>query len=74
MATLNGNIFREAKQLLATKPIEEMSYEEVLTVKAAMISLDILPEFNDMSTDEGLGELARLFDARHPSSHCRLSN
>lgn len=59
---LNGNIFREAKELLDTKPIEEMTQEEVTIVKAATIPLNILPEFNDMTTDEGLEELARLFD------------
>ena len=62
MATLNGNIFKQAKQLLKTKPIEEMTEVEVLTVKAATIPLKILPDFNGMTTDEGLGELARLFD------------
>lgn len=59
------NIFRQAKRLLDTKPIEEMGYEEVLTVKAALIPLDILPEFNDMTTDEGLEDLSRLFDGAY---------
>jgi len=60
MMTLNGNIFRQAKELLHTKPIKEMAKEEVLTVKAATIPLDILPEFNDMTIDEGLEELVHL--------------
>lgn len=62
MDMLNGNIFREAKQLLRDKPILEMNGEEVLTVKAAMIPLDILPQFNDKTVDEGLEELAKIFD------------
>lgn len=62
----NNNIFREAKQLLATKAINEMNQEEVLTVKAAMIPLTILPQFNDMTPDEGLEDLARLFEKAMP--------
>ena len=62
MATLNGNIFRAAKELPKTKPVLEMNGEEVLTVKAAMIPLDILPQFNDKTIDEGLEELAKIFD------------
>lgn len=60
--TMPENIFREAKQLLNTTLVSEMSYEEVLTVKAAVIPLNILPQFNDMTTDEGLEELAQLFE------------
>lgn len=56
------NIFKQAKQLLDTKPVEEMNYEEVLTVKTAMIPLNILPEFNDINIDEGLEKLAKLLD------------
>ncbi|GAI95865.1 unnamed protein product [marine sediment metagenome] len=57
-----ANIFREAKQLLETKSILEMTQEEVLTVNAAQIPLDILPEFNHMTTLEGLEVLARLLE------------
>lgn len=59
---LNGNIFRRAKQLLRDKSIFEMNEEEVLTVKAAQIPLDILPQFNDKTVDEGLEELAQIYD------------
>ena len=58
----NNNPFRQAQQLLKTKPIGEMDYEEVLTVRDAVMPLTILPDFNDMTTDEGLEELAQLFD------------
>lgn len=58
---LNNNIFRQAKELLQAKSIDEMTQEEVLTIKAATIPLDILPEFSDMTTEEGLEYLARLF-------------
>lgn len=61
----NNNIFREAKQLLATKPVEEMTQEEVTTVKAATIPLDILPEFDDLTILEGLEELAKIFEEKH---------
>jgi len=59
---LNGNIFREAKELLKTKPPEAMTQEEVLTVKSATIPLDILPELSDLTTLDGLEELAKMFD------------
>ncbi|GAI66364.1 unnamed protein product [marine sediment metagenome] len=59
---LNGNIFQQASQLLKNKPIEEMTQEEVLTVKAAKIPLDILPELSDLTTLDGLEELAKMFD------------
>lgn len=65
MTMLNGNIFRQAKELLHTKRVWEMTAEEVLTVKAAQIPLDILPEFSDKTTDEGLEELAWLFEEAH---------
>ncbi|MBU1173099.1 MAG: hypothetical protein KKD44_26345 [Proteobacteria bacterium] len=60
------NIFREAKQLLATKTVLTMTENEVQTVKAATIPLNLLPQFNDMTTDEGLDYLARLFDEQYP--------
>ena len=56
------NIFREAKQLLRDKPISEMDEEELHIVNAATIPLNILPEFNDMTMDEGLEELAKMAD------------
>lgn len=59
------NIFKQAKELLNTKPPEEMSYEEVLTVKAALIPLTSLPQFNDMPIDEGLEYLSRLFEEKY---------
>ncbi len=62
MATANGNLFRQAQKLLKNKPIDEMTQGEVLTVKAATIPLTILPEFNDVTTDEGLEELAKMVE------------
>lgn len=59
---LNGNIFREARQLLQDKTILEMNGEELITVKAALIPLNILPEFNDKTIYEGLEELAKIWD------------
>lgn len=35
---LNGNIYREAKQLLRNKNILEMNGEELITVKAALLT------------------------------------
>ena len=67
MATLNGNIFREAKKLLQDKPILEMNQEELTTVKAALIPLNILAEFNDKTIDEGLEELAKMVDEANGS-------
>lgn len=59
---LNGNVFREAKDLLRDKNIFELNEEELTTVKPALIPLDILPEFNDKTTDQGLEELAKIWD------------
>lgn len=56
------NIFREAKQLLNTKSPEEMSYEEVLTVKAAMIPINLLHQFENRTILEGLEDLAKIFN------------
>lgn len=59
---LDGNIFREARQLLQDKPMLVMNGEELITVKAAMIPLNILPQFNDIPIDEGLEKLAKMWD------------
>lgn len=59
---LNGNIFREAKELLKAKPMMYMDGEELITVKTALIPLDILPEFNDLTTLEGLERLESIYD------------
>ena len=56
------NIFREAKELLDTKDGRKMTEEEQELVSAAMIPLNILPHFNDMTIGEGLEELARIVD------------
>ncbi len=61
-APTKTNIFRLAKQLLRTKPIGEMTGKELTAVKAALIPLNILPEFNDKTISQGLEELSRLFD------------
>lgn len=54
------NIFQEAINLLDNKPPETWSEEEQLTVNAAQIPLNILPEFNEMTTRQGLNYLADL--------------
>ncbi|GAI20006.1 unnamed protein product [marine sediment metagenome] len=54
---MSNNIFKEAKQLLATKPVEEMTEGEVLKVKVVVSLLDILPEFKGLTTLEGLENL-----------------
>ncbi|MBU1082467.1 MAG: hypothetical protein KKB59_18420 [Spirochaetes bacterium] len=60
-----ANIFREAKQLLDKKDSGiELTAEEQLTVNAADIPLTLLKMFNDMTTDEGLGELAKMVEER----------
>lgn len=58
----NNNIFREARHLLRDKSEMEMNGEELITVKAALIPINILPEFNDKTIDEGLEELAKILD------------
>lgn len=55
------NIFREA-QLLRGKHLLEMSREEQETVSAAEIPLTILARYNDMTTEEGLEDLARMVE------------
>jgi len=57
-----ASIFREAKRLLDTKKGSELSEEELLTINAATIPLNLLPEFNDKTIDEGLEELARMVE------------
>lgn len=65
------NVFKEAKRLLAEKSIDQMTLDEVQTVKAAMIPLTILPQFNDMTTEKGLESMAQLFDEQHSSKKDR---
>ncbi|MBA7648521.1 hypothetical protein ES703_56308 [subsurface metagenome] len=74
MASLNGNIFKEAKELRNTKLIDKMSYEEVLTVKAAMIPLNIMPQFEDMTIDQGLEYLSLLFEEANKGQPVIKSN
>ena len=69
MTTPNGNIFREAKELLRGKPVMEMNGEELITVKAALIPLNILPKFSDKPIDEGLDELAKMWDEANDNRH-----
>ena len=59
--SMTNNIFREARQLLRDKPVSEMNEEELHIVNAAAIPLNILPEFNDMTIDEGLEKLSKIF-------------
>ena len=56
------NLFRQAQQILRDKPVLEMNGEELSTVNAAIIPLGLLPGFNDLTTDQGLGELARILE------------
>lgn len=59
-----ANIFREAQVLLREKPISEMDYDEVMTVKAAEIPLDLLKMFNDLTTEEGLKALVKMVEEK----------
>ena len=61
----DGNIFRQAKQLLNNKGDQEMSEEEGKLLSAATIPLIILPRFNNTPTGEGLEELAKLVEESH---------
>lgn len=56
------NVFREALKILREKRLSEMTEGELATFNAASIPLTILPEFNDMTTVEGLEYLAELFE------------
>jgi len=56
------NLFRRARQLLRNKSVLEMNKQELSTVKAAQIPLGLLPEFNDLTTDQGLALLARILE------------
>lgn len=56
------NIFRKAQRLLDTKKGSEMTEEELLIINSATIPLNLLPEFNDKTIDEGLEELARMVE------------
>jgi len=56
------NLFRQAQLLLRSKTVLEMNEQELITVKAAQIPLGLLPRFNDLTTDQGLGELARILE------------
>lgn len=58
----NNNIFRQAQVLLQQKPVSEMNEEELHIVNAATIPLNTLPQFNDMTIEEGLEELAKMAD------------
>jgi len=74
MKKLNGNIFKQAKKLLRSKSILDMNGEELTTVKAALIPLDLLPQFQDMTTNEGLEKLSKMFDGGIKSPGCRRQN
>jgi len=60
----NTNIFREAKHLLDTKKGSEMNEEELLTINAATIPLNIrgCPFPDDMTIGECLEELAKIVE------------
>lgn len=56
------NLFRQAKNLLDTKDGREWTEEEWEVFGAAMIPLTILAKYNDMTTKEGLEDLARMVE------------
>ena len=62
MTTLNGNIFRQAKQLLQDKPVLEMNEEELDVVNVATMPLLLLRQFNDMTIDQGLEGLSKMVE------------
>lgn len=62
MATPNGNIFRQAKQLLRDKSPLELNGEELEVVKIATVPLLLLRQYNDKPIDEGLVELAKIVE------------
>ncbi len=64
----NNKLFREAQALRREKPISELNEEELLTVKAADIPLDLLRRFNDKTTDEGLEELVQMVEEKEELS------
>ena len=72
MATLNGNIFREAKQLLRDKPVLEMDEEELEVVNVATMPLLLLRQFNDLTIDQGLEELANMGEEAQQDSGAAL--
>ena len=55
-----ANIFRQALKILGKNG--ERTEEEKELVTAATIPLDMLPQFNDMTTPEGLEELAKIVE------------
>jgi len=60
---LDGNIFREAKQLLRDDPMMmNLAGEELITAKAALLPLNLLPEFDNKTIDWGLKKLAQMFE------------
>ncbi len=67
----NGNIFREAQQLLRDKPVLEMTGEEQSVVSIATLPLLLLPRFNDILMDDGLEWLAIVYDEVNGSGGCR---
>ena len=60
----NNNIFREAKQLLDTKPGSEMTDEERQLINAAIIPLMQLRQYSDIPIGQGLEELADIIDGK----------
>ncbi|KKL58546.1 hypothetical protein LCGC14_2224290 [marine sediment metagenome] len=62
MATSNGNIFRQAKQLLRDKSPLELNREELEVVKIATMPLLLLRMFNDKPIDDELKELAKIVE------------
>jgi hypothetical protein len=59
-----GNIFLEALALIRSKKLEEMTEEEIMTVHAASIPLDLIPEFGEMTKEQGLEMLASVVKLR----------
>ncbi len=61
--TRDGNIFRQAVELLKAKDKgAQLTEEERKLLGAATIPLVILPRFNDTPTSEGLEQLAKIIE------------
>ena len=59
---LDGNIFKEAKQLLETKESWEMTEEELNLIGTALIPLMLVRAYSDIPIDEGLEDLSGIIE------------
>ena len=63
--TPDGNLFRQAKQLLDRKSGPQMTEEEAKVIQTAIIPLLLIPAFGDITIGEGLEELAKMVEGGH---------